>query len=93
MVDGQCESCDELSGTNRSLTVVIVGLVLLAVFVLAYKRSDRVRSIISKLNTRSMITKLKHMFVFFQGVLLIADVYRYINLIHYTNMLFLTSDT
>ena len=73
---GQCESCDTLSGTNRSMTVVIVGLVLLAAFMLAYKRSNLVQTIISKLNTRSMITKMKHMFVFFQGVLLITDVYR-----------------
>ena len=59
MVDGRCESCDTISGTNRSMTVVIVGLVVFAAFLLAYKQSDRARGVIGKLNTRSMITKLK----------------------------------
>lgn len=101
MLDGTCVSCAEMSGTSKSLTVVIVGLVILVAFALVYWRYPRVRAIVGKLNTRSMvhhrhyllyfvilivsvtpalatqITKMKHIFVFFQSVILVSSVCEY----------------
>ena len=59
MLDAVCVSCDELSATSKSLTVVLVGLAVLVAFAFAYKKYPKVRATMSKLNTRSMITKLK----------------------------------
>ena len=59
MVDFKCVDCSILSGTNKSLAVVIFGLVLLVIFIVLNVKLPSVRAAIGRLNTRPMITKVK----------------------------------
>jgi hypothetical protein len=75
MQDNGCVSCESLSDSNKSLFVVLIGLALLVALFAAYRTHPPLRAAISKLNTKSMVTKAKHIFVFFQAVILVSDVY------------------
>ena len=63
MQDGECRSCDDIHNKNSSFYVVILGLVVMGAAYIVYRSSAKVRSLVAKLNTRSMIVKLKWMYV------------------------------
>ena len=71
MVDSQCQDCTELSSTNKSLVVILIGLGLLFIAVF----QPTVRKFIAKFNTRSTRAKGKHLFNFFQCVTLLPVIY------------------
>ena len=74
MIDYSCTACAELTGMSKSLTLVLVmGFILCAVALI--RKVEKIRRFVNRLNTQSMVTKIKHSLVFFQSAILLSDVY------------------
>jgi hypothetical protein len=73
--DGRCIDCSEIQGNSKAFIFVIVIAIVGILGYIAYRRVEFVSTFIEKLQTRSMIVKLKQMATFFQIVLLLPAVY------------------
>jgi hypothetical protein len=69
-----CKSCDDVSPAGGLYALLVLAVLIVALFVL-YKKSNRFRKFVGKLNSRSMIVKAKLIITFFQVVLLLPVVF------------------
>ena len=84
--DDACKSCDDAS-PSAGLYALIVLAVMCAALAVLYKQSAACRALAGKLNTRSMIVKLKLAVTFFQIVLLLPVVFLVAYPTEYVNFL------
>jgi hypothetical protein len=73
--EGSCISCAEFQRRSDALIVAICFVLLVSLFYFAHRSSSVIRNSVAKLQTRTMLVKLKHVATFFQIVLLLPSVY------------------
>jgi hypothetical protein len=73
--DGRCIDCEEIQGNSKAFIFAIGGGLLVALTYFSYHYIVRFKAFVRKLQTRSMLVKLKQMAAFFQIVLLLPSVY------------------
>jgi hypothetical protein len=73
--DGRCIDCGEIQGNSKAFVFAAVAVVLAALAYFSYHHVTRFKAFVKKLQTRSMLVKLKQMAAFFQIVLLLPSVY------------------